>query len=121
MRILLAEDDLFFQKFYSTKLAEKGFEIVTVSDGEEAINKVLEVKPDLILLDIIMPKKDGFEVLLELGKDIQTKDIPVIVFSSLGQEQDVEKAKNLGAKDYINKSFYDFDSLVAKISAYKKQ
>ncbi|QQG40536.1 MAG: response regulator [Candidatus Levyibacteriota bacterium] len=121
MKILIAEDDAFFQKFYSTKLTEKDFEVITASDGEETLAKVLESKPDLILLDLIMPKKDGFEVLTALSKDAISKDIPVIVFSSLGQEQDVKRAKTLGAKDYINKGFYDFDSLVAKISMYKKQ
>ncbi len=121
MKILIAEDDVFFQKFYSAKLQEKGFEVVVAGDGEEAIQKAKEAKPDLILLDIIMPKKDGFEVLQFLKQDPNANAIPVIVFSSLGQEQDVEKAKALGAIDYINKGFYDIDLLFSKIMFVKKQ
>lgn len=120
MKILIAEDDTFFQKFYSAKLQEKGFEIVVAVDGEEAIQKVTEVKPDLVLLDIIMPKKDGFEVLAALKSSDATKSIPVIVFSSLGQEQDVKKALQLGALDYVNKGFYNIDLLFEKIAKFIK-
>lgn len=118
MKILIAEDDGFYQKFYTNKLQEKGFETVLAVDGEDAILKILDSKPDLILLDIIMPKKDGFEVLAAMRGNPITQNIPVIVFSSLGQEDDVKKAKSLGATDYINKSFYDFDLLLSKIQAY---
>lgn len=120
MKILIAEDDTFFQKFYSAKLQEKGFEIAVAVDGEDAIQKVTEVKPDLVLLDIIMPKKDGFEVLAALKSSDATKTIPVIVFSSLGQEQDVKKALQLGAIDYVSKSFYDIDLLISKIQTLSK-
>lgn len=120
MKILIAEDDLFFQKFYTQKLTEQGFETFVASDGQEALEKVAEVKPDIILLDIIMPKKDGFEVLEALKKDPNTKTVPVIVFSSLGQEQDVQKAMQLGASDYVSKGFYDIDLLISKITTMKK-
>lgn len=109
-------DDTFFQKFYSAKLQEKGFETAVAVDGEDAIQKVAEIKPDLILLDIIMPKKDGFEVLTALKSSDATKAVPVIVFSSLGQEQDVKKALQLGALDYVNKGFYNIDILFEKIA-----
>ncbi len=120
-KILVMEDDVFFQKFYSTKLTEKGFLVSVGLDGVDGLQKARQLKPDIILLDIIMPNKDGFEVLKELKQDPNLKDIPVIVFSSLGQEQDVDKAKGLGALDYVNKSFYDFDLLLSKITSLLKK
>lgn len=121
MRILLVEDDTFFREFYAAKLKEEGMEIEVASDGDEGLDKAGKVKPDLILLDIIMPKKDGFEVLQALSQNAALKKIPVIVFSTLGQESDVEKAKKLGAIDYINKSFFDFEGLKTKINAVLKK
>lgn len=121
MKILLVEDDTFFREFYAAKLKEEGMEVEVASDGEEGLDKVSKVKPDLILLDIIMPKKDGFEVLAALSQNATLKKIPVIVFSTLGQESDVEKAKKLGASDYINKSFFDFENLKTKIKALSQK
>lgn len=121
MKILIVEDDVFFQKFYSTKLKEKGFEVFIAGDGEEGMQKVKEIKPSVILLDIIMPKKDGFEVLESLGKDPVLRTIPVLVFSTLGQTKEAERAKKLGARDYVNKTFFDFDRLLAKIAEVTKK
>ena len=73
------------------------------------------MKPDLMLLDLIMPNKDGFEVLSEISKNESLKQIPIIIFSTLGQESDVEKAKKLGARDYVNKTFFNFDNLLEKV------
>lgn len=120
MKILLVDDDLFFQKFYATKLKEKGYEMYVASDGAEGIEQAQRVRPDIILLDIIMPKKDGFEVLKALMGKKETKDIPVLVFSTLGQEQDIKKAMGLGARDYTNKTFFDFDTLIRKIMSLTK-
>src|SRR5258708_444826 len=114
MKILTIEDDKFFQKFYTTKLTEHGYEVFIAANGVEGLQKARENHPDLILLDIIMPQKDGFEVLEEMRGDPHLKNIPVIVFSTLGQEEDVQKAMNLGAKGYVNKSLFDLDSLIAK-------
>ena len=115
MRILLIEDDLFFQKFFAVKLAEVGYTTDLASNGEEGLAKARQQKPDLILLDLIMPVMDGFKVLEELAKDENLKTVPVMVFSTLGQEQDMQRAKFLGAKDYMNKTFFDFDNLKTKI------
>jgi len=115
LKILIIEDDTFFQKLYQSKLHEKGFEVEIANDGEEGIEKIHTFKPDILLLDLIMPKKNGFEVLEFLSKDKTLQRIPVIVFSTLGQEQDIEKAKKLGAKDYITKGFLSFDELEEKI------
>ena len=117
MRILLIEDDQFFQKFYAFKLQEQQFTIDVASDGVQGLAKMIQNKPDLVLLDIIMPNKDGFEVLKEKSANPAIKDIPVLVFSTLGQEQDILKAKSLGATDYVNKSFFDFEKLLVKIQS----
>ncbi len=113
--ILLADDDLFFQKFYSTKLTEQGFSVDVVSDGEEALEKLKKNVYNLLLLDLVMPKKDGFTVLQEMISKENKKMIPVIVFSTLGQDQDIEKAKQLGAADYIQKTYFNLDELLMKI------
>lgn len=120
MRILIMEDDPFFQKFYSNEIANHGYEVEVAINGEEGLRRASKFKPDLILLDIIMPKKDGFEVLRDLQKDTKLKTIPVLIFSTLGQEKDVEHAKELGAVDYINKSFFDLETLLAKIASLIK-
>src|SRR3989344_3993591 len=118
MKILLVEDDKFFQLFYANKLREKNLEVEVATDGEDGLAKMRQVKPDMVLLDIIMPKKDGFEVLKEVAKDESLKTIPIIVFSTLGQEEDVKKALSLGARDYISKTFFDFEKLYQKIYFY---
>jgi len=116
MKILIIEDDKFFQKFYSVKLKEKNVEVKVASDGEEGLIKMREFKPDLVLLDLIMPKVDGFAVLASRAQDENLKKIPVIVFSTLGQEKDVENAQKLGANGYINKGFFDFNNMIAQIN-----
>ena len=115
MNVLIVEDDVFFQKFYSTKLEEVGFKVDVASDGEQGIVKAETFKPDLIILDIIMPNKDGFDFLQDVAKDESLKKIPILVFSTLGQEQDVQKALKLGAIGYVNKTFFDFDKLKSRI------
>lgn len=120
MKILLAEDDPFFQNFYSRKLTERGINVDIAHDGEEAISKIANDKFDAILLDLIMPRKNGFEVLAEISKNKEVKNPPVIVFSTLGQTSDIEKAKQLGATTYINKTFFDFDNLLSKVTSVVK-
>jgi DNA-binding response OmpR family regulator len=115
MKILLIEDDKFFRDFYAFKLKEKGLEVDVANDGIEGLQKISAFRPDLILLDLIMPQKDGFEVLQSMSEQGLTSVIPVLVFSTLGQDKDVARAKQLGARDYVNKSFFDFDKLFARI------
>ena len=115
MRILLVEDDKFFREFYAFKLKEKNIEVGQAGDGEEALKIIPEFKPDLIILDLIMPKKDGFELLKDMSLNPGMSQIPVLVFSTLGQQKDVDRAKQLGAKGYVNKSFFDFDNLLKMI------
>ncbi|MBF8250322.1 MAG: hypothetical protein HW400_923 [Candidatus Levybacteria bacterium] len=120
MKILIIEDDKFFQKFYSTKLTENKVEVEIASDGEEGLAKMRSTAPDLVLLDLIMPKLDGFGVLTARSTDENLKKIPVIVFSTLGQEKDVQNAQALGANGYINKGFFDFSNMIATINQVMK-
>ncbi len=115
MKILIAEDDPFFQKFYSSQLKENGYEVEVAINGVEAMRALATFKPDLLLLDIIMPQKDGFEVLQEKSASPDIKNIPVLVFSTLGQDADIKKAMSFGASGYINKSFFDMDVLLKKL------
>jgi len=121
MKIIIIEDDHFFQNFYSLKLKEMGYEVEVASDGREGLEKIKTFLPDLILLDIIMPVMDGFEVLTALKNDSTISRSPVVVFSTLGQESDIKKAIELGAKDYINKSFFDFDVFLKRVVTYLPQ
>lgn len=102
--ILIAEDDLSLQEMYRMRLEADGYKVTTASDGSEALESISQNKPDLILLDLIMPKLNGFDVLNNLKKNPETKDIPIIVLTALIQE--VTKAKSLmsGADDYLMKS-----------------
>lgn len=115
-RILLVDDDEFFQKFYGAELTQHGFDVTIAGDGEEALVKLKATHPDLMILDIIMPKRDGFDVLSNLREHPEFRNLPILIFSTLGQESDVTRAMSLGAKDYVNKSFFDFDTLLAKIN-----
>lgn len=115
LNILIVEDESFFQKFYVLKLQEQSFLVDLAVDGEEGIQKMTNKKYDCILLDIIMPNKNGFEV-LQFAKDNAIIPItPIIIFSTLGQDQDIQKALSMGAVDYANKAFFDFDTLLQKI------
>ncbi len=117
MRILLVEDDTFFQKFYTMKLTEAGFQVELAENGAVGLEKVgVSPYPDLIVLDLVMPVKDGFEFLRDFKSIKIQKNIPILVFSTLGQEQDITKAKEMGATDYVSKSFFDFDKLLKKIN-----
>lgn len=120
MKLLIVEDDIFFQKFYRSQLESQGFQVEVAMNGEEGLTKIKSFQPDVILLDIIMPVKDGFEVLETLAKDGSIKNLSILVFSTLGQEKDVQRAIELGAKGYINKSFFDFSALVTKIQEIAK-
>jgi DNA-binding response OmpR family regulator len=102
--ILLAEDDRFLAKIYGTKLAKEGFLVATVGNGEEALQMAREQKPDLILLDLMMPLKDGFETLKELKADSELKNIPVVVLSNLSLDDEQKKVLASGAAEYAVKT-----------------
>ncbi|MEK7610226.1 MAG: response regulator [Patescibacteria group bacterium] len=116
--IVLAEDDKFLSTAMGDKLAREGFRVVRALNGEEAVSQIKAEKPDLVLLDLIMPKKTGFEVLAEVKADPQTRDIPIIILSNLGQESDIDKARALGAADYFVKSNVDMKEVVVRVKEW---
>lgn len=116
-KILVVEDDAFLIKAYQVKLAKSNFKVEIAKDGEEAMEKLKEFSPDLILLDLVMPKMDGFAVLEALRADEKLSQIPVMVASNLGQKEDIEKAKRLGAKGFVIKSDMSLDEILKKVSA----
>lgn len=111
-KVLIAEDEKVLSKIVANKLKRNDIEVIQAFDGEEAIEKVKKEKPDLMLLDLIMPVKNGFEVLKALKDLGLTKKIKIIVTSNLGQQADKDKAKKLGASDYLIKSEVPVDKLV---------
>ncbi|MFA6099210.1 MAG: response regulator [Patescibacteria group bacterium] len=117
-KILLTEDDLSLMKIYSNKLRISGFDVSMAITGDEALRKAEIELPELMLLDLILPGKDGFLVLEELKKNPKTKNIPVIILSNLGQESDIQKGKELGAVDYLIKSDVSLAALVEKVKKY---
>lgn len=119
--ILIVEDDPFLRDLISKKISSSGFEAVEAVDGKSALEKSKTSKPALILLDLLIPPPDGFEVLLKLKKDPGTSSIPVIVLSNLGQKEDVEKGMNLGAVDYMIKAQFTPEEIVEKINKILKK
>jgi two-component system, OmpR family, alkaline phosphatase synthesis response regulator PhoP len=116
-KVLLSEDEEFVARSYIRKLQVEGFEVVHAHNGEEALKLMLLEKPDLVILDLMMPLKTGFEVLQELkGNEYkEVHKIPVIVASNLGQKSDIDTALSLGAVDFLVKSNISLKELVAKV------
>jgi len=114
-RILIVEDDKFLRELISHKLIKEGYDIIEAADGEEGIKKATEEKPDLALLDLILPGIDGFEVLYRMKASPDTSSIPVIILSNLGQKDDVEKGMRLGANDYLIKAHFTPGEIIGKI------
>lgn len=114
-RIVVADDDRMFRKVAETTLRRQGYAVATASDGEEALQLIRSERPDMIILDLIMPKLQGFDVLTILKQDALTSAIPVIVLSSLTQEQDKQEAMDLGAVAYFNKTTFSMSELVKQV------
>jgi len=114
-KILIIEDDKFLRELIARKLTGEGFDISEAVDGEDGIKKIKEEKPDLILLDLILPGIDGFEVLKKTKEDAATASIPVIILSNLGQREEVEKGLKLGAIDYLIKAHFTPGEIIEKI------
>ena len=105
-KILIVEDDLYINKMYQLKLNLEGYEVEIAENGKVGVEKAKSFEPDIMLLDILMPEMDGFEVLKRIKADADTKDIPVLIMSNLGQEDHIQKGKELGAVGYIVKTQY---------------
>jgi DNA-binding response OmpR family regulator len=114
--ILIIEDDKFLRELIAQKLIKEGYEISEAIDGEEAMKKVREEKPNLVLLDLILPGIDGFEVLSKMKEDPALAQIPVIILSNLGQKEDVERGLKLGAVDYLIKAHFTLGEIIEKIN-----
>ncbi len=114
--IYLVEDDSFISGMYQAKLKNMGYTVEVASDGEAAWNRLQQDPlPDLILLDVVLPKKDGFEILEQLRADARTKDLAIILLTNLGQKPDVERGIKLGADDYIIKAHFTPSEVMDKI------
>ena len=122
-KVLLVEDDPFLSSLLKNRLQKEGIEITLAKDGEEALNFLKSTKPDLILLDLILPKKSGFEVMEEMREDpqMQFQGLPIIIISNLGQPEDISRGKALGAIEYFVKAKTSIDELVNKIKDFLKQ
>ena len=113
--VLIVEDDTFLSNIYKTKFEMEGFKVTAALDGEAGWSEIKKKKPDIILLDILLPKMDGFTILQKLKADAEIKDIPVILLTNLGQKDDVEKGLNLGAVDYLIKAHFKPSETVDKV------
>jgi DNA-binding response OmpR family regulator len=117
-KILIADDEKFINRAYSDTLQRAGYEVIVALNGEEALEKITKEKPDLILLDLIMPKMNGFEVLKKVKSHLKLKDIPVLVLSNLSQETDEAELKRLGAVDFLVKSDISLEELLTRIKQF---
>lgn len=116
--ILVAEDDQFYGNIFKLKLSSAGYDVEVAQDGQQAITAALKHKPELILLDLIMPVKDGFETLKELKSNPELKDIKVVIMSNLGQDDDIQKTTALGAADYLVKTNLSLKEMVAAVEKH---
>jgi len=119
-KILIIEDDSTISNMYKTGLTNYGYEVTLAQDGEEGLKLVKTEKPDVILLDVIMPKLDGFAVLTQLQANVATKKIPVLMLTNLGQVEDKRRGKKLGAVDYVVKADFTPMQVSEKIKKFLK-
>lgn len=115
IQILLVEDDTFLASIYKTKFEMEGFQVTVAENGEAGLEAARKKIPDLMLLDILLPKMDGFTVLKKIKDNNDTKKIPVILLTNLGQKDDVDKGLELGAADYLIKAHFKPSETVAKV------
>lgn len=115
--ILLVEDDAFVSDIYQTRLEQERYKMILASNGLEAMKKMEEGIPDLILLDIVMPYMDGIEVLKKLKAEEKWKKIPVIILTNLSQKEEVEEGLGIGADDYLIKSHFTPSEVVEKVKS----
>jgi DNA-binding response OmpR family regulator len=113
--VLLIEDDTFLSGMYVTKLSLEGFDVQIAADGEAGVREAKAILPDIVLLDILLPKKDGFAVLKEIKEDSKVKHIPVVLLTNLGQKDDVDRGLSLGAADYLIKAHFMPSEVVEKV------
>ena len=116
--ILVVEDDKYMREVLVAKLGKEGFDVLEAVDGSTGLDITAQKKPDLVVLDIILPVMNGFDYLEAKAKVPAIAAIPVIILSNLGQREDVERGMKLGAKDYLVKAHFTPNDLLAKVRAY---
>ena len=116
MKVIIIEDDKFLRELINRKLQSENFETVLAIDGETGLDLIIKENPDIVLLDLILPGINGFEVLTKVKKNEKTKNIPVIILSNLGQKDDIEKGMGIGATDYLVKAHFTPSEIVEKIN-----
>lgn len=114
-KILVVEDDNFLRDLLARKLGQENCQFVAAIDGENALKLMDEQKPSIVLLDLILPGIDGFEVLTKIKENPATKDVPVVILSNLGQDSDIKRAEELGADDFLIKANFSIDEVISKI------
>lgn len=118
--VLIVEDDAFLANIYKTKFDMEGFKVSTSENGEAGLNDIKKKRPDVVLLDILLPKMDGFAMLEKLKADSEVKDIPVILLTNLGQKDDVQKGLEMGAVDYLIKAHFKPSEVVERVRSVLK-
>ena len=116
-KILIIEDDPSISKVISTRLARENYEILVASDGEEGLRRIKEEKPNLVILDLMLPKIDGFAILQDAKATPETQHIPIIILSNLGQTKDIDEGMKLGAVDFLIKTDFSINQIVEKVKA----
>lgn len=114
-KILIIEDDSFISDMYKLKLEAEGFQVEVAQDGQQGLEKLNKNKPDLVLLDVVMPKMDGFAVLGNIKGDPEVQNVPVVLLTNLGQKDSVEKGLKMGALDYVIKAHFTPSEVVEKV------
>lgn len=120
-KILIVEDEPFLRRIISEHLRESGYLVTEAVDGEEGLKKLQEEQFDLVLLDLLLPGMDGFELLAQLKKEEKLNKIPVLILSNLGQREEIEKGLSLGAADYLIKAHVTPEEVLAKIREILKR
>jgi CheY-like chemotaxis protein len=120
-KILVVEDDVLIARVYKTRLEADGYEVRVAGDGREGLKMLLADKPDVMLLDLMIPKVSGVEILETIRNNPGLKNLPVLVYSNLVEEESMEKVKNLQVKEFMAKANFTPDQVVAKIKQYLKE
>ena len=113
--VLIVEDDAFLRKLLTDKFKNEGYSVESAEDGREALGKLEKNAPSIVLLDLLMPEVDGFQVLQAIRAKQSTKRLPVVVLSNLGEQEHVARAKALGADDYLIKAHLFLDEIVERV------
>lgn len=120
IKVMVVEDDQFLSRALTSKLKKEGFEVELVKNGQQALDKLKESKPDILLLDLIMPKRDGFSVLEEIRNDKDLEKLPVLVLSNLSQTPDTDATKELGVLEHLVKSDTTLSDIVERVKHHLK-